>query len=421
MPTNTCDVIVMGGGPAGVSAAIQAARHGAHTLLIEKQAQLGGTTTIGGINGIQTFFAYGTQVIAGIGWELICRSAAVLGQPPPDGSRFGENNGITVTSVDRAVYTAVVDQAVIEAGVDLSLHTMLGRIEQDEDDTWRLTLCGKHGLYDVRGRVVIDCTGDCNAITLAGLSVCRRSERQPATLVMALTGYDAESLDMPTIQQAFDEAVAAGTLKRSDVGWHGGDVRPLLKGYGGNCVHVIADEAADSGGRTATELEARRLMLRLIRFFRTQPGLENLTVSWFAPECGVRETVTINGRATITGDDYATGRLWPDAVCYSFYAIDVHTEGGLDYRPLPRGVIPRFRSAPSCPKMAIASSPPAAASAEIALPSRPIAFRRHAWPRVRRQAPPRHSRSNGRSSQRRFPSRTCGNCSGATARLSRHS
>jgi hypothetical protein len=62
----------------------------------------------------------------------------------------------------------------------------------------------------------------------------------------------------------------------------------------------------------------------------------------FACECGVRESVTIKGKANVTFEDYWSGRLWPDAVCYSFYPIDVHdVEGhGIDIRPLPEGVVP---------------------------------------------------------------------------------
>ncbi len=333
------DVAVMGGGAAGVCAAVQAARAGARTLLVEKAAQLGGTTTTGGVNGMQSFFAYGRQIIAGIGWELVCRTYDVLGQPPPDGSRFGEDVGVTTTVVDRAAYSAVADEAVREAGADLSLHTMLGAIREDGAG-WRLTLCGKEGLYDVTARVVVDCTGDCNVARQAGLDVNRHDDRQPGTLVMKFTGYDADHLDIPAIQAAADRAIAAGALRASDLGWHHGDVKPILRGYGGNCAHVVTHEAGDSRGRTDAELEGRRVLLRLVRFFRAQPGLENFTVAWFAPEVGIRETVTIGGRATITFDDYTSGRLWPDAVSYSFYPIDVHTEDGLDFRPLPRGVIP---------------------------------------------------------------------------------
>jgi hypothetical protein len=159
--------------------------------------------------------------------------------------------------------------------------------------------------------------------------------------VLGLTGYDPKTLDFDTIQANFDKAVAAGEMKSSDTGWHGGKVRNLLEWRGGNCIHVHPEQSADdSAGRTAMELEARRVMMRLVRFFRTQPGMEEFTIGWFAPECGVRETVVIQGRSCITVDDYTSGRLWPDAVSYSFYSVDVHKPEGLDYRPLPRGVYP---------------------------------------------------------------------------------
>ncbi|MBI1337317.1 MAG: FAD-dependent oxidoreductase [Phycisphaera sp.] len=339
----TYDVLVIGGGSAGLCAAIQAGRLGRRVLLVEKAAQLGGTTTTGGVNAVQTFFAYGQQVIAGIGWEMCRRTYEVLGLPVPDGSKYKPTSGIVVTWVDRGVYAAVADMAVLEAGVDLRLHTMVGAVaREDDDDLWRVTLCGKEGLVDVRGRVLVDCSGDANAVSLAGLEVEHADTvRQPGTLVMGLTGYDAQTLDYDAIQRAFDEAVTRGELKRSDAGFRGGRIEPMLRDYGGNAVHVVSESAQDSPGRTAMEIEGRRVMLRLTRFFRQQPGLEKLTVAWFSPEVGVRETVRIRGKARITARDYESGRVWPDAVCHSFYSIDEHkNEGPTNYRPLKRGVVP---------------------------------------------------------------------------------
>ena len=77
------DVIVAGGGTAGVVAAIQSARAGARTLLIEKNAMLGGTMTVGGINAPAHFCAWGQQIISGIGWELMCRTWDETGRPAP--------------------------------------------------------------------------------------------------------------------------------------------------------------------------------------------------------------------------------------------------------------------------------------------------------------------------------------------------
>ena len=334
------DVAVIGGGPAGVIAAIQAGREGARTLLVEKQAQLGGTTTTGGVNNIACFFGYGKQVISGIGWEMVVKTSLAAGKPIPTGTPFSPANGRSNTFVDIPVYLAVLDQAVCDAGVDLRLHTMPGAIEPAGKPGWRLTLCGKEGLYPVQASVVIDATADANVISLAGGPVIPLEERQPGTLVFRLAGYDAETLEYESIQKAADVEIAAGRLMSSDWGWRRGSVKPVLQNHGGNSIHVAVPNAQSSVGRTAMEVEARRVMMRVVTFLRTQPGLEKCHIVSCASECGVRETVVISGRETITGEDYISGRLWPDAVCYSFYPIDMHLEHGLDFRPLPEGVVP---------------------------------------------------------------------------------
>ena len=79
-----CDVIVIGGGTAGVVAATQAGRAGAKVLLVEKTGMLGGTTTTGGVNFPGLFHAWGRQVIAGIGWELVTRCVTETGGTLPD-------------------------------------------------------------------------------------------------------------------------------------------------------------------------------------------------------------------------------------------------------------------------------------------------------------------------------------------------
>jgi hypothetical protein len=195
-------------------------------------------------------------------------------------------------------------------------------------------------LLEVNARVLVDCTGDANLITLAGLEVERNDELQPATLVIRLDGYDPAALDIAAIQQEFNRAVEAGELLRSDAGWQHGDIGPLLRWRGGNCIHVTGVDGSTSEGRTIAEIESRKVLLRLLRFLRRQPGLANLRVAACAAETGIRETVTIRGRRKIAVADYESGRLWDDAVCYSFYPIDVHTAEGLVYRVLPEGIRP---------------------------------------------------------------------------------
>jgi hypothetical protein len=339
------DVIVVGGGTAGVIAAAQAGRAGARTLLVEKNGMLGGTVTVGGINAPAHFFAWGEPIIGGIAWELMRKTWEETGEPIPTGEYTRDNAGPPHLTMDKEIFAALCDEMVIAAGVDLLFHTMPADVTF-ADDGWTVTLCTKTGLREVRSRVLIDATGDANVVALAGFPLVRSEVVQPATLSMDFSGYDVEDLDFEALRAASEEAIAAGELKTTDISWRDDGPEALLRKYGRNGNHVRAPDAETSEGRTAVEVEARRAMLRAYRFFRKQPGLENFRVEWISPEAGIRETVTIKGKATVTVEDYEAGKVYEDAICYAFYPIDEHLNDGkgfnarrLDHHVLP--TIPR--------------------------------------------------------------------------------
>ena len=335
------DVVVIGGGPAGSVAAIQAAQLGARTLLVEKNGMLGGTTTSAAINVPGLFHAWGRQVIAGIGWQLVNRAVQLAGDRLPDFSRYDRPPNMLQVRVNAAVYAALLDEAVLGSAATLALHTMLAAVGRQEGE-WRVTLCGKEGLRDERARVLVDCTGDANAVALAGFGLERNEELQPGTLNVRLSGYDPAGLDYTFLDRAYEDAVAAGSLLPGDLAMHGDGVRTFLRQRGENSMNVTGIDASTSAGRTAAEVTAREVLMRIYRFLRGQPGLENLTIDFTAAECGIRESCTIRGKKRITARDYASGRLWEDAVCYSFYPIDVHRPGGdgIDLQPLKEGTFP---------------------------------------------------------------------------------
>ena len=333
------DVIVVGGGTAGTVAAIQSGRAGARTLLVEKNGMLGGTMTVAGVNNPALFFAWGRQVIAGIGWELLSRTLEETGAELPDMTDVEAEHWRHHIRIDASIFAALADEAVLDAGVELLLHTMIAGAERD-GDLWRVILCTKTGLRSVTCAVLIDCTGDANAVSLAGFEVYEPEECQPGTLMLRVGGYDPDKLDLDAISEAFRQAVHDGAMRESDV-TYGIDTAPgFLMARGRNRNHVVGIHASTSEDRTAAELEARRVWLRVFRFFRSQPGLEGLRVEEFMPEVGIREGGIIRGKATITLDDYWGGRVWDDAVCYSFYPIDLHLPVGVDNRRLPDGVVP---------------------------------------------------------------------------------
>lgn len=335
------DVVVFGGGTAGTIAAIQAGRARASTLLVEKSGVLGGTTVLNAVNFPGLFHAWGRQIITGIGWELVTRAVAEVGGTLPDFSAWRDVPHFHLqVRVNPAIYAALADELVAQAGVTTSFHTMLGAATRNGED-WKLTLCTKDGFREVHTRVLIDCSGDANAVTLAGGAVRRNPTLQPGTLVVRASGYDYAALDIPRLEQAFLDAVAAGTLQRTDL-TGGNPVKQFLRMRGENNVHVTGVDGRTSEGRSHAEQQARAVILRLHRFFRQQPGLENFHYEFSASECGIRETVTIDGEACIGAMDYITARHWDDAVCYSFYPIDVHDPSGhdIDTRSLPEAAVP---------------------------------------------------------------------------------
>ena len=333
------DVIVVGGGPAGYPAAIQAALLGARTLLVEKNGALGGTTTVAGVALPGLFHAWGKQIIAGIGWNAVRRAVEVTGRDLPDFSRWDLPHFRLQVPVSPAIYAAVVDDAVIAAGVDLRLHTMPASVTW-RGSHWDVALCGKEGLTHATATRLVDCTGDADVVAMAGLRRLSSANRQPGTLMIRLGGYDLDSLDVPALAAAHDRALETGALRPEDMA--GNPVPAFLRKRGENAIHVTDIKAGTSAEKSAADVAGRRTMMRLYTFFRRQPGLENLRIDAWAIETGVRETYTIDGLDRITEADYASGRMWAEAVSYSFYPIDVHQPDGdgIDIRPLAFGTFP---------------------------------------------------------------------------------
>ncbi len=330
------DLIVVGGGTAGTIAAIQAGRAGASTLLVEKNGMLGGTMTVGGINYPAHFFAWGRQVIGGIGWELLCKSYAETGEPVPT-PRTGSRH----VTIDAAIFAALADEAALSAGVDLLFHAMPAAVRFTEG-AWSVVLCTKTGLKPYRAKALVDATGDANVVGLAGLPLVRSDVVQPGTLTFGCSGYDPDTLDYAALKAAADEAIAASTLLTTDLGWRDDGPRALLEKHGHNANHVRIRQGETSEGRSGAEVEARQALLRMYRFVKQQPGLEGFRIDWVCPEVGIRETVRIQGKTTVTASDYEAGRLYDDAVCYTFYPIDEHLNDGqgINARALRSGVLP---------------------------------------------------------------------------------
>lgn len=333
------DVVVVGGGAAGWPAAAQAARLGARTLLIEKNGALGGTTTVAAVALPGLFHAWGQQIIAGIGWDAVTQAVAEAGGTMPDFSHWDQPHWRLQVPVVPGILAGVIDEAVVGSGADLQLHSMVGAAGWD-GGRWHLTVAAKEGLHAVTTAAVIDCTGEADVVALSGLTRRTNPRRQPGTIMMRLEGYDLDALDHDALQEAHDEAVRRGDLLPADLAHK--TVARFLRAHGENATHVVGIQGGTSADRTDAELSGRKLLRRVLRFLRAQPGLERTRLAWAAMETGVRESWSIEGLETVTVEDYSSGREWPDALSYSFYPIDVHRPDGdgIDIRPLTPGTLP---------------------------------------------------------------------------------
>ncbi|TLS53820.1 FAD-dependent oxidoreductase [Paenibacillus antri] len=341
------DVLVFGGGPAGAVAAIQAAREGMRTALVERTGMLGGTATVGGVNFPGLFHTrLGRQVIRGIGWEAIEETVRRGGAALPDFTvpyppRKHPRHHILV---NRFVYASVWDDAVRGAGVRLRLHESPAVVRKSERGGYEVVLAGKTGLSAVYGKTAIDCTGDANVAALLGLPLEQSERRQPGTMMYHMTGYRLEDVDREALRTLAAEAAAAGDIRHTDHSPPGEGEPPFwreLRSGGGNCNHIVRIDGSDSRSKAEADLQGRAALMRIYRLLRRVPGCADLSIDDFGAECGIRDTNRIVGEARVTGEDYKTGRLWPDAVCYSYYPIDLHLpdDNGIDIRPLADGVV----------------------------------------------------------------------------------
>jgi len=344
------DVLVIGGGTAGTIAAIQSGRLGAKTMLVEAGSQLGGTTTTGGVDFPGLFHAWGKQVIAGIGWEIVKRAVELNNDTLPDFTKpTGPQHWRHQVRICGALYAALAEEACLKAGVQLRYYESPLTVEEAAGG-WRVRLVGKGTLIDVTAKQLVDCTGSATAVGLAGLARLRDETRQPGTLIYRVGGYDMASIDpnaLKALEARYAAAVKAGTLKRTDIN---GSIAGWLNKGGESGNHVIGADGTTSESHSETNIAGRQSLLRVMRFLQQEPALALMKIERLQPETGIRETYRIVGESTITVADYEGGRVFEDAVAHSFYPIDLHFEGGVKPKHLKEGVVPTVPRGALVPK-----------------------------------------------------------------------
>ena len=339
LPDETCDVLVVGGGAAGIGAAGEAGRAGAKVILVEQGFQVGGNMTSGGVDCPGLFFAYGEQVISGFGWEVVSNAMVLAGTKFPDVSKWRTARHWQLQhKISIPLFVALAEEALDRAGVKIEYFSSAAGLERI-GKSWKVKIHAGPDVRLITAKVVIDCTGAGSVAAMAGAKLMRSSERSPGTFRYVAKGVPPRSKwDVPAMQRAYKAAIADGSLQV-------GDTRDPIFGFKlfASLLTNYVPEAdwSNADRRTASDKEGRARMLRLYRFLRRQSGFENFEIVSCAAETGVRETARVVGDYVLTVDDYVGGRAFDDAVCHAFYPVDLHsTEAGVDPKYLKDGVKP---------------------------------------------------------------------------------
>jgi len=323
----TVDVIVAGGGTAGHVAAIQAARAGSKTAVIEAGSMLGGTMTAGGVYMPNHFFSIDRPVVQGIAWELYTKSKAIEGLPVPDyrKRRPLETPGY-YSYINVPIYAALAEKEALEAGVVIHYHEFVAEVKA-VGNTWEVISLGRGIRRLTKAREIIDCTGDADVVRILGLDVQKSKTRQPGAYQYKIEGIEHEQVWKKEVQQIFDEAVASGELKKGDFAY--ARTRPFsyyLAHGGHNATHVYDADTSDADGQTRANLEGRARMLRMFRFLRSSiPGCERAVLKTMYIHALSRESYRIAGEYIITKTDFMQATEFDDKVCNAFNYVDMHS------------------------------------------------------------------------------------------------
>jgi len=332
-----CDVLIVGGGTAGVIAALQAARAGCSTVLVENSGQLGGTITTGGVAFPGLFHAWGRQIIGGIGWELVSETVKLGDGVFPDFTvPTGKKHSNHQVRINPYLYSLLAEEKCIQAGVQIRYYETPVNA-QYTDDNWLVEVIGKGTHLRIKSNQLIDCTGNACLTALSGFNVVREKEIQPGSLMFEIGGYDLSKLNTKLIREKYSEAISKKELSRVDFR---NNIIGLLQTRGDNIQHVLDADSTTSETHTITNIKGRGSLLETFRFLRTLPGCENTVIESMQTEVAARETYRIDGEYRITHEDYIQGKFFNDSLSYSFYPIDIHDERGVVPRHLNNGVVP---------------------------------------------------------------------------------
>ncbi|WP_050424623.1 FAD-dependent oxidoreductase [Bradyrhizobium tropiciagri] len=340
------DVVVLGGGPAGIAAAVGAARAGRRTLLIERYGFLGGMGTAAGVTNFcglhANIFGEMHRVVQGIASDLLVRIDRLGGLNAPH-LILGK---ILAQAYDTAAYKIAADDLLAHHKVDILFHALGAGVVMDGAQIRALMVETKAGRQAVRGGIFIDCSGDGDLAVWAGAPHevgDNAGGMLYPSMMFRLNGIDpAKAGDAwRTIPERMVQAEAAGTCKfprksaivrpqKSQIEWRV-NFTQVTRSDGG------AISGIDPDDMTRGEIEGRRQAVEAFKFLRTVPGFENSYIVDLPPQLGIRETRRVIGGYMLSGEDVLGCASFEDSIGVNGWPMEKHVPGDVtfEFPPIP--------------------------------------------------------------------------------------
>jgi ribulose 1,5-bisphosphate synthetase/thiazole synthase len=341
------EVAVLGGGPAGIAAAVAAARAGRRTLLIERYGFLGGMGTAAGVTNFCGLHAnvHGEmhRVVQGIASELLARIDRLDGLNAPH-LILGK---ILAQAYDTAAYKIAADDLLLGHKVDILFHALgAGVVMHDEKRINALMVETKAGRQAVRADIFIDCSGDGDLAAWAGARYevgDNSGSMLYPSMMFRLNGIDPEKAGdaWRTIPALMEKAEAAGTHRfprkaaivrpqRSPIEWRVNFTQLARKD--GTAINGL-----DPDDLTRGEIDGRRQAVDAFNFLRTVPGFEKSYIVDLPPQLGIRETRRVVGGYMLSGEDVLGCASFEDSIGVNGWPMESHVAGDVIFKfpPIP--------------------------------------------------------------------------------------
>lgn len=309
------DVLVVGGGASGVTAAVAAARQGKKVLLCESSGCFGGVGTSGMVPSFAPFWDGEHMLCSGIGLEI----------------RKNVSRHIPLeqywTPVDPEELKREYDRILEEAGVEFLFFATLCDVVTSGDHIDYALFTAQGGLFAVKAAIYVDCTGDGSLIALAGGKFEVGDENgnvMPPTLCSSWGGIDVERYDGGIVEAKLEDAFRDKVFTFEDRHLSGFGVRP--GGYaGGNIGHIFDTDPLDPQSVTAAMVWGRKSMLEYIRFYNNYvPGCEKATLVGTGSILGIRESRRIVCDYMLNVNDFRARANFDDEIGRYNYPVDIH-------------------------------------------------------------------------------------------------